>query len=389
VHALKGISDAGDRTLPGLRRVLVVLQFVFSIGLLCCTFVIQQQMGYLREANLGFDREQVLLIRISNPELSARQSQFRDRLQRFPGVQHVSISTGEPGGFHDASTLEVEGIPEVTRMRTVFTDFDYVSTFGLEIVAGRDFSESFRTDSTEAALLNEFAVNELGLTNEEVIGRTITNPLFDPEPRRIVGVVKNYNFSSLHDVIEPLILSTGFRGRVIAVKVQGDRVQAVIEAARETWESLSPAYPFTYSFLDDRLDRLYAGEVRQSRIFGLFAGIAIFIACLGILGLATHAAARRSKEIGIRKVLGASVVDLVVLLSKSFLTQVLLAALVAIPVAYLVMQRWLDGFGYHVELCAGVFIASSFLAALVALTVVSYRSSRAALANPLETLRYE
>lgn len=389
VHALKGVTDRGKRSIPGIRRALVVVQFVLSIGLLCCTFVIHQQMTYLGDAHLGFDRDHVMLMRTGNPDIFAQRLLFEERLAQVNGIQTISYSSGEPGGFHDASTIQVEGVSEGIRMRTVFADFDYVSAFGLEIIAGRDFSSDLASDSVEAVLLNEQAVTELGLTIEDVLNRKLSNPLFDVASRRVVGVVRNYNFSSLHDTIEPLIISAGFGGRTMAVKVQADRLPAAIEAAEAIWNDLSSAYPFSYTFLDERLDQLYTNERRQSRIFGLFAGVAIFIACLGMFGLATYAAARRMKEIGIRKVLGASILDLVLLLSKSYLLQVMVAALVAIPLAYITMQRWLGGFAYHIDLNAGVFLLASVLAAMIALTVVGVRAARVALLNPVESLRYE
>ena len=387
--ALKGLSASGERSTPGIRRVLVVFQFALSIGLLACTFVIRQQLDYLSEKNLGFEKEQVLLIQANNPDLYAQRQTFKERLLQEPGVSEVTVSRGYPGGFHDASTLEVAGIPGTTRMRTAFVDFDYVETFGLEIIAGRDFSSEFSSDSSRAAILNERAVAELGLSVEEVLNRQISNPLFDPEPRVVVGVVRDYHFSSLHDAIEPLIISTAFVGRDIAIKVDASRMQDVIETAQTMWEAYSPVYPFTFRFLDDRLEQLYTNEQRQNRLFGLFGGIAILIAALGMLGLAAFAVAKRTKEIGIRKVLGASLGDVVVLLSRSFLIQVVIAGVVAIPVAYLFLRQWLEGFAYHIDMGAWMFILAGAIAVLVAVLTVGVQASRAALANPVEALRYE
>ena len=387
--ALKGLSASGERSTPGIRRVLVVFQFALSIGLLACTFIIRQQLDYLSEKNLGFEKEHVVLIQANNPDLYAQRQTFKERLLREPGVRDVTVSRGYPGGFHDASTIEVAGIPGTTRMRTAFVDFDYVETFGLEIIAGRNFSSEFSSDSSGAAMLNERAVAELGLSIEEVLNLQINNPLFDPEPRVVVGVVSDYHFSSLHDTIEPLIISTAFRGRDIAIKVDAEHLQDVIGTAESMWNTHSPVYPFNYGFLDDRIEQLYSNEQRQNRLFSLFAFIAILIASLGMLGLAAFAVSKRTKEIGIRKVLGASLKDVVVLLSGSFLIQVLIASLIAIPVAFLFLSRWLDGFAYHVEMGVWMYLLAGVIAFLVAGLIVGIQASRAALSNPVDALRYE
>ena len=387
--ALKGLSRSGDRSMPAIRRILIVFQFALSIGLLACTFVIQQQLEYLNQKNLGFDKDQVLLIRANNPDVYGHRDALKQRLLQTPGVRQVSVSTGYPGGFHDASSIEVAGVPETVRMRTAFVDFDYAPTFGLELVAGRDFSSAFSTDSSGAALLNEQAVAELGLSIDEVLNRQISNPLFDSEPRTVVGVVKNYHFSSLHDAIEPLLISTRFNGRDIAIKADADRLPKIIESAGEMWSEYSPAYPFEYSFLDKRLEQHYTNEQRQTRLFSLFASIAILIASLGMFGLAAFAVSKRTKEIGIRKVLGASLGDVVYLLSRNFVVQVISAALIAIPVAYFFLVRWLDGFAYRVDMNVWLFALAGLIAVLVAGATVGVQASRAALSNPVDALRNE
>ncbi len=386
---LKGSTTAGERHSAGLRKALIVFQFVLSIGLLCSTFFVSQQLDYLRSKNLGFDKSQVLLMQVNSPELYHNRELFRQQLKREPGVTDVAFMTGVPGGFHDATNVVVSELNQEMRMRTAFVDFDYAKTLALEFVAGRDFDVQLASDSSRAAILNERAVADLGLTPEEAIGKKVHLTYFDTIPRNVVGVVKNYHFSSLRDAIEPLVISTSSRGAVIAVKAQGNRVQEVIAAAESAWNAQSPAFPFSYQFLDERLDRQYQNEARQGRIFGLFAIIAIFIACLGMFGLASFAANTRTKEIGIRKVLGASVIGILRLLSVDFLMLVGIAFVIATPLVWYFIQQWLENFAYRIDIQWWVFVVAGFTAVVIAALTISARSIRAALANPVKALRNE
>lgn len=274
-------------------------------------------------------------------------------------------------------------------MRIAFVDFDYVPTYDLQMVAGRPFYQEFAGDSSRAVLLNERAVKELGMTPEQIIGTRLRLVSFDSLRRTVVGVVRDYHFSSLHDAVEPLVMAASFGGMQIAVKAQGDRLPEVIAAAEQAWTEQAPAFPFHYRFLDEQLDRLYQSETRQGRIFAFFAGIAIFIASLGMFGLAAYAASLRVKEIGIRKVVGATVSDIVILLSRDFLKLVVIAILLASPVAWYFMRDWLSEFAYHIDMEWWVFIVAGVLAISIATLTISFQSVRAALANPVESLRDE
>lgn len=391
IEVLKGgnLSATGAPGGSNLRKALVIFQFVLSVGLLASTFLIQQQLDYLQNKALGFDKEHVLTIQINNPELYHNRETFREQLLREPGVSSVSFLNGIPGGMHDATSVEIPELGQTVKMRTAFVDFEFVKTLGLELVAGRDFNSSLASDSTRVAILNERAVADLGFTPEEALGKKVLLTSFDSLSRNIVGVVKNYHFSSLHDAIEPLVISTAFRGGIAAIKAQGDRIPQVITAAEAAWNEQSPAFPFTYRFLDEWLNRHYQSEVRQGRIFTLFAGIAIFIACLGMFGLATFAAHTRTKEIGIRKVLGASIGNIVTLLSKDFLILVAIALLIASPLAWYFMDRWLADFAYRINIGWWVFALAGITAFAIAALTVSFQSIRAALANPVKSLRNE
>jgi putative ABC transport system permease protein len=264
-----------------------------------------------------------------------------------------------------------------------------VSTLGLEVVAGRDFNPELADDSTRVVMLNERAVADLGSTQEEILGKRVLLASFDTIPRTVIGVVKNYHFTSLHNAIEPLVIAPSFWAGAIAVKAESDRIPEIISAAESAWIAQAPDFPFDYQFLDERLDRLYESEEQQGRLFGFFAGIAIFIACLGMFGLASFAAATRTKEVGIRKVLGASIASIVGLLSRDFIRLVLLAMVIAAPIVWYFMQGWLQNFAYRIELQWWVFLAAGSGALLIAMISVSYQSIRAAVANPVESLKNE
>ncbi|MCB0633858.1 MAG: FtsX-like permease family protein, partial [Lewinella sp.] len=386
---LKGSTQAGNRRTANLRKSLIVFQFVLSVGLLCSTIFVRQQLDYLRNKELGFDKEHVLLMEINNPELFNKKETFRRQLLREPGVREVAFLSGVPGGHHDATSVRVPELDKDIRMRTSFADLNVVPTLGLEVIAGRGFDARLASDSTQAAILNERAVADLGSTPREIIGKKLILTSFDTTARSVVGVVRDYHFTSLHDAIEPLVITPGFWTNIIAVKAQGDRIPQVIAAAENAWMAQSPDFPFSVQFLDERLDRLYQSEEQQGRLFAFFAGIAIFIGCLGMFGLATFAASTRNKEVGIRKVLGASVRSIVQLLSIDFVKLVLLALLIASPLVWYFMNGWLQNFAYRIELHWWVFLLGGLAAVLIALASVSFQSIRAALANPVDSLRSE
>jgi putative ABC transport system permease protein len=275
-----------------------------------------------------------------------------------------------------------------------FVDPDYVETTGLTIVEGRDFSEAMASDSS-AILLNEKAVALLGF--DDPIGQEVSSYTFlDPETGELVyetytviGVVEDFHFKSMKNNVEGLSLVRGGCGSTTLVKTGTEDLAGTLDEVAAVWGTFAPNQPFRYHFLDERFEQMYASEQRAGHLFAIFTGFAILIACLGLFGLASFTAASRTKEIGVRKVLGASVGGIVALLSKDFLKLVALAFLVAVPLAYLLMQRWLSDFAYHVDLSPGVFVLAGALALGIALLTVSYQSIKAALADPVRSLRYE
>ena len=390
VRVLKGRSPRLAHTIF-LRKGLVVFQFAISVVLIIATLLVGRQLDFLRNKNLGFNDKQVVLVRLDNSEIRQNRFQFKDRLRSEPGVRAVSLMSGEPGGFHDTMSHEVTGLDEKPRLRTVFSDVDYTKTLDIPIVAGRDFSESFGADGQQSVLLNETAVRKLGWSNEEAVGKRFKNVYTDSSYREVVGVLKDYHFASLKTPIEPLIVSCRDRGwaGTIAVKIDAGNAREAIAAMEKQWNAISPEYPFNYTFLDDSFFRLYRQEQQESRLFSVFTIIAIFIACLGIYALASFAADERTREIGIRKVLGATVPNLIQMLSQEFLLLVSIAGLIAAPLAWFAMRRWLENFAYHIPMEWWIYALAIGLALFVALATVIFQAIKASLANPVKSLRYE
>ena len=348
------------------------------------------QMNYIRNTDLGFNKEQSLIVRFDNLAISRNKEQFKDQLQNIPAVQTVSLMSGEPGGFHDGYSFETEAKPgEKILFSTQFTDFDFVKTLGVKIIAGRDLSESFGTDSAQAVLINRNAASILGYTPEQAIGKWVRNLSRDSLRRTIVGVVEDYHYATLKDKIGPLVISPGRDRRLAMVKITTAQVQPVINQIKKAYSSIAPDYPFEYSFLDEGFDRLYKTEAKQQSVLSVFSIIAIFIACLGLFGLASYTALKRTKEIGVRKVLGSTVRNICFLLSKDLLKPVLIGTLIATPLGYYAMNKWLEGFAYRVSFQWWMFAIAIITALTIALLTVGLQALKAALANPVKSLRTE
>ena len=389
IESLRGKLRRGNSG-AFFRKGLVVFQFGISVLLIICVIIIMSQMNYIRNTDLGFNKEQSLIVRFDNLAISRNKEQFKDQLQNIPAVQTVSLMSGEPGGFHDGYSFETEAKPgEKILFSTQFTDFDFVKTLGVKIIAGRDLSESFGTDSAQAVLINRNAASILGYTPEQAIGKWVRNLSRDSLRRTIVGVVEDYHYATLKDKIGPLVISPGRDRRLAMVKITTAQVQPVINQIKKTYSSIAPDYPFEYSFLDEGFDRLYKTEAKQQSVLSVFSIIAIFIACLGLFGLASYTALKRTKEIGVRKVLGSTVRNICFLLSKDLLKPVLIGTLIATPLGYYAMNKWLEGFAYRVSFQWWMFAIAIITALTIALLTVGLQALKAALANPVKSLRTE
>ncbi len=373
------------------RKVLVVFQFGISVLLIVCVSIVMKQMHFVRTADLGFNKEQTMIVRLDNNAISNHKIAFKNQLLTDRSVMNVSLMTGEPGGFHDTYGFEAAAKPgEKIMLNTEFADFEYARTLGVKIIAGRDFSPAFITDSTKAVLINRAAAEALGYTPQQAVGQWLKNITADSARRTIVGVVENYHYSSMKQAIGPLVISTKKDDRRLAlIRLQSTQLQPAIERIKKIYATNAPEHPFEYEFLDERFDRLYKSEARQETLLGIFSIIAIAIACLGLFGLASYTAIKRTREIGVRKVLGSSVSNIILLLTKDLLRPVILGTLLAVPIGYLAMQQWLQGFVYRTDIQWWLFAMAALVGIAIAVITVAFQAVKAALTNPVKSLRTE
>jgi len=388
IQALKGKLKSGKGG-ASFRQVLVVVQFSISVFLIVGTIIITKQMSYVKNKQLGYNKAQTLIIPIDNDDIYNNLNSFKIELQTQTAVQSVSGMSGVPGGFFDGQTFDVEGHTEKWNANTEFADFEFVKTLGLKIIAGRDFSSQFPTDTTEAVLINKTAAAKLGWTPQQAISKWIFNSTRDSNKRRIIGVVDDFNFQSLKQTINALVISPAQDRRQILVKLKPGNLQAGIALVKNAYNKAAPAYPLEYKFLDQQFGELYQKDIRQQTILSVFAGLAIFVACLGLFGLASFTATKRFKEISVRKVLGSSVQNIVMLLSKDLLKPVLIAMCIALPAGYWVMNKWLQNFAYKTDLSWWIFLSAALITFGIALITVSIKAIKAAIANPVKSLHTE
>ena len=388
IQALKGKLKLGKGG-ASFRQVLVVIQFSISVFLILGTIVIAKQMRYVNDKQLGYDKAQTLIIPIDNGDIYNNLNSFKTELQNQTAIQSVSAMSGVPGGFFDGQTFDVEGHTEKWNANTEFADFEFVKTLGLKIIAGRDFSPQFPTDTTEAVLINKTAAAKLEWTPQQAIGKWIFNSTGDNNKRRIIGVVDDFNFQTLKQNINALVISPAQDRRQILVKLKAGNLQAGIAAVKNAYSKAATAYPLEYKFLDQQFGELYQKDIRQQTILSVFSGLAIFVACLGLFGLASFTATKRFKEIGVRKVLGSSVQDIVMLLTRDLLKPVLIATCIALPVGYWAMNKWLQNFAYKTNVSGWIFVSAALITFGIALITVSIKAVRAAIENPVKSLRIE
>ena len=391
ILVLKGKIASGFKG-SMLRSVLVVGQFVISIGLIISTIVIYNQLNYIRSRETGFDRDQVLVIHNAY-QAGDPVKTFRKELTQLTGVADATLSGDLPtqGGGYDqegwfrTSSMDTKGAVVLTNL---FVDEHYVPTLGMKIVKGRNFSIDFPSDST-GIIVNESAVQLLGW--KDPINHLFYRPgdSMKSVAYHVIGVVKDFNFSSMHDKVGPLVMNMGDNRGSLAVRLRSGNIIAQVDQIEAKWKRMANGVPFSYTFMDDDFNKLYQSEKQTGQLFISFAVFAIFIACLGLFGLVTYAAEQRMKEIGIRKVLGAKVGGIVGLLSRDFIKLVLIASLIAFPLAWWGMSQWLHSFAYRIGISWWIFVAAGGMAFLIALLTVSVQTIRAAIANPIKSLRFE
>lgn len=391
-HPLKSIKG-GNHILSGknyfLRKGLVIMQFAMAIFLIAATLFMQRQLSFVNTTDLGFDVEGVSIIKVDNTEIYEKLEGFKEDLLAQRGILEVSSMTGEPGGFHDGTIVDLPGFDNV-KVRTVFTDLNYLDVFDIQVIHGRGFSKDFSSEQEAVALINQSALKMLGVKAEKIIGNQVTLPYWNDIERKIIGVVEDYHFTSLKDKIDPLIIVAGEDHRQIAIKYN-ERPSQHLARLAASWEKFVPSYPMSHSFLDDGLARLYQEEKTQSRVFTSFSIISIILACLGILGLANFSAQQRKKEIAIRKVLGARVSQILLILNKEYLVLLGISLAVAVPTCTLFVEKWLGTFAYHINALdhPSIYFISGAVVILLSVLAISARTFRSALSNPVESIRHE
>lgn len=395
VEVLKGKLNLGLKG-GGLRSTLVVLQFCVSIIMIIGTAIVYQQLSYIQNKKLGYSKDHILMIH--DPWL------MDDKADSYKNeaLQHSNILAGTMSSFLPVNTADNNNAwfpgSNATKSETyVFheyrVDHDYMETLGIEMKEGRSFSKDFPSDSM-AVVINEAAMHRLGWSEEETIGKTLST--FDgfqdsiyTVSYKVIGVVKDFHFTSLKDQIEPLIFELGRSRGFVSFKITSENIPATIDYLESKWNDFAPSQPFEFSFLDERFNEMYENEQKLGQIFGVFAFLAIFIACLGLYGLAAFTAEQRTKEIGVRKVLGASIMSIIALLSKEFLKLVGIAFIIAAPISYYFMNEWLQDFENRTNINLMIFILAGIVALVIAWVTMSFQSWNAARINPARSLKDE
>ena len=394
VKTLKGLFKVAGSNIS-MRKALVVTQFAISIILIITTAIVFQQLSYMQQTSLGFDKDRVITMAYPG-SLGTQYESFRNELLKKSNIKDVGRSSRIPSGrlldSQGAYTYNNDSLTPVnSEIKFLAADYNFISVYGMQLSAGRNFSREYGTD-TAGFIINETAVKALGWkSNQDAVGKNFKYASIDGH---IIGVVSDFHFESMHQAIVPLVLvmpspNLGNFYNHLSLKIAGNNITAAVLSVQETWKKYLPETPFQYTFLDDNFAKLYQSEQTQGTIFTIFACIAIFIACLGLFGLSAFAITQRFKEIGVRKVLGANVGSIVALLSKDFLKLVAIAAVIAFPVAWFAMYKWLNDFAYRINIAWWVFVLAGVAAALVALITVSFQAIKAALMNPVKSLRTE
>ncbi|TSD66896.1 FtsX-like permease family protein [Inquilinus sp. KBS0705] len=388
VLVLKGRFSTGTKG-SLLRKSLVVAQFSISIALIIGTIIVYNQMDFMRNRDLGFSKDQTLVMDTNG---DPGKEAFKQSVSLLPGVKSTTLSSSVPGGGNAGAYSEIEnkkGDLQIANLDLYFVDFDYVNQFKIKMVAGRPFSKDFMsTDTSQAMLLNEEAVKMFGYSSpQQAIGRRFKQW---GREGKIVGVMKDFHFRSLQEKIKPLSMRVELRNlNMVSVKVSSANLPATIAGVEAKWKELIPNRPFSYFFLDEFFDRQYRSEERFGKLFFNFSILAIAISCLGLLGLASYSTYQRTREIGIRKVLGASTPGIVNMLSVDFMKLVAISFIIATPVAWYFMYKWLQDFAYRIDIQWWVFLLAGVMAMVVALVTISFQAIKAALSNPVKSLRSE
>lgn len=385
--------------IPWLRHSLVLLQFALSVLLIISVLVVYNQVRYLHNKDLGFDKNQIMFFPMRGDEMFKNNDAFKNDLTQIPGVSSVSIGYGFPGDAVAGDEIIVprNGQRVTESVTQLMVDFDYIRTLGLQIVAGRDFSKDMGSDKDHAWIINETAVKQFGFgTPEKALGATLFWHPWGASDQdslkigQIIGVVRDFNYKSLYDKVAPTVLQV-FPDAAwkVAVKLQSQNLGKTVNRIQQVWNKFCPGYPMEYKFLDENFEEMYKGEDKLRSLLFIFTSIAIFIGCLGLFGLAAYSAERRKKEVGIRKILGATTSAVALTLSRNFIQPVIVSLLIASPVAWYFSNKWLENFAYRITVSWWMFAIAGVLTISIAFLTISFQVVKAALANPVKSLRAE
>jgi putative ABC transport system permease protein len=393
IKVLKGEKTKGKSAII-LRRLLIVLQFTISVALIVSTITVQKQLNYLRNADMGFKKEQILAIDL-NASINKQKDAFKQKLLSHPEIVSVSFSAGIIGTMGNTESFDFNSDGEETSIQLHSIDPAFLDLYEIELIEGRNISFDNTGDQKQKIILNEEAVKAGGLELGKAAGTVFHRDgwYFTALPSKeceVIGVVKNFHYRSLHDAIGPqgLCWNEDWHG-TINIKIQPENISSTLKIIEQTFKEFSPEIPYEFTFIDDHINNLYRSDKRIGQFFIYFSIIAIIIAILGLFGLAAYIAESRTKEIGIRKVLGSTASNIVLILSKEFLKWVLLANLFAAPIAYYGMNKWLQTFAYKTNITPAIFILSLLISLVIAIMTVFYQANKAARQNPITSLRYE
>jgi len=375
------------------RKVLIVFQFTISIGLIVCTLIVSKQLRYVQNRDLGLNREHVVTLN-NNPDLEKRFDVFKQELKSKSGILNVTSAAQMPMQVGQSVPMNWEGNPNIEPELWAYTmaDYDFFETFDMKIMQGRSFSKNYPTDEKSACIINETAARRLGLENPIGTNISFGHMALDPSLRnlRVIGVVKDFHYRSMYNNIGPFLFRIYKPYHFyVFIKVDGNQITDALQNIKAVFAKYAPDYPFRFDFLDEAFNRQYASDMELRRLFNLFSVLSIIVACLGLFGLVSFTVEQKTKEIGIRKVLGAQVSDIVILTTKEFLKWIAVANFIAWTVGYYLMTQWLNNFVYKVSIGPVVLLMASGLALLVVFITISYQTVKAALANPVDSLRYE
>jgi putative ABC transport system permease protein len=390
---LKGNYTTGNKG-AAFRNALIVVQFTVSAFFIIGTLIIGNQMNYMKTKDKGFSGSQVMRLEARQKIRDADFETVRNTLLNIPGVEYVSKTTTVPGdAVSDTSTIPYKLNGKEYRMGSVKISTEYFKTLSIPLVRGRMFNSSYNDQNTRTAIINETAAKKFNLQN--IVGSSITFPNCDSIPVQIIGIVKDFNVSGLENAIQPMVFTIGNKtcmfqsGGGILVKLNSGHMQNSVAAIEEAWKKIDPDFPIRYSFLDDNFQKLFASHIHLQQVINFFGATAILISAMGLFALTAFLINRRMKEIGIRKILGAGISDLGLLLSKDFMRLIAIAVIIAIPIGWWTASKWLDGFAYRITLSWWIFVASALIIVIIAILAIGIQTLRAAVANPVKSLRNE